>query len=111
MHLLKNAIDVIPGFFPPQVPGLVKALFGMAMCFAVLANWSAFLVVNDTNKNKPEGSKDTFLLWYPGKALRIFNEYKQRFPAGRKTFWYKVYFMVGSLTFVAWFFLSFWYSQ
>jgi hypothetical protein len=111
MRLLKDVIDTIRGFFPEQVPIWVKALFWVAIGIAVLGNIFGYLILNDTNRVKPQNKKDSLLLWYPQMAFRVFKEYEERFPDGRKAFWYKVCFATGSLTFMLWFFLSIWYAQ
>ena len=89
----------------------VKALFWVAMGLAALANVLVYLILRDTNANKPVSQKEGYFWWYPQKMLRIFREYEQRFPTGKKAFWFKVCFAAGSLTFFTWFYLSFWYTS
>jgi hypothetical protein len=108
---MRLLIDLIRGFFPEQVPIWVKALFCFAMVFGGLSTFFAYRIMSDTNKHKPIAERDSYFLWYPQKALRVFNEYEQRFPKGRKPFWFKICLMAGALTFMAWFFLSLWYAQ
>jgi hypothetical protein len=100
VQLLKTAIDVIRGFFPPQVPIWVKGFFLIAMLFAGAANVFGYLILIDTNEDKLKDKKDALFLWYPQKSIRIFKEYEQKFPDGRKAFWYKVFLMIGSLSFM-----------
>jgi hypothetical protein len=101
----------MPDFFPPQVPIWIKLLFWLAMVLGGLSNAFVYSIVYELNRHKPEGVKDSYYFWYPGKMSRIFREYEQQFPAGRKTTWFKVWFLIAALSFVLWFFLSFWYGS
>lgn len=81
----------IPDFFPEQVPIWVKVLAGIALAFGGVANAFVYSVVNDLNRQKPEGRKNSYYFWYPGKMLRIFREHEQQFPASRKTTWFNFF--------------------
>lgn len=101
--------DVIRGLFPPQVPLWAKALFPVSMIIGLLTNSIASSILADTNKYKPHAEKDSNTSWDLQKGLRVFNQYEQEYTSGRKTFWFKVCFMLAALTFLAWFFLSIYY--
>ena len=89
----------------------VKALFPVSMIVAILANLVGYLILAETNKHKPDGKKDPYFWWDLRKGLRIFNEYEQEYPDGRKASWFKICCLVATLTFVAWFFLSTYFTS
>ena len=72
-------------------PTWVSSLFWIAIGFGAAANILTWSIVADTNRTKD--TKESYLGWYFGKMDRIFNEYEQKFPTGRKVFWFKVCFI------------------
>ena len=81
------------------------------MVFGVLATVLCWLIVHETNKYKSEKERETYLGWRLGKMERIFAEYEQSFPNGRKLFWLKLCFIAAGWLLGFWVFLSFWYSN
>lgn len=90
---------------------LMEALWWGSMLFGALATIVCWRIVYETNKYKSGGQHESYLGWRLGKMERIFTEYEQRFPNGRKLFWFKLCFIAAGWLLGLWFFLSFWYSK
>ena len=109
MDFVKNWFDVVRGFFPEQVPIWVKLLFWVAIALGFSGQILGYLIVKDANRSKLNDKKFYPSLWYPQMAFRVFNERKMLFPGSRKLILFKASFIIGSLLFVAWFYLSIFY--
>lgn len=92
------------------VPVWVRALFWLAMVLAALANGVCWRIVFETNVHKDQRQRKKYLGWGFGKMERIFNEYEDRFPAGRKTLWFKLLFIGAGWALGGWVLLMFLYS-
>jgi len=68
---------------------IVRAVaFGVAMAGVLVGSLVMFSMIEQINRKKPDGERISDLGSTPGKMLRILDEYRRLYPAGRLTVYY-----------------------